>query len=216
MVWDWDDWNKIVSIIKPKETIYARKCEVKQLTQEECHQFFVDNHLQWDTMKNKNNIYIWLIYGWKLVEAISYGKPRYNKSYEWEVLRLCTSSHISVVGWASKIHKYFMDTVKPNSVMSYCDMSHFNGKVYEQLGFTLHKWNKPSRHWRYTWNDLPQSKQHFTDNQIFLRWFDQLVWAHFWTFWLWTSNDELFRQHGYVEIYDCWQATYIWNKPTEE
>ena len=38
------------------------------------------------------------------------GKPRYNKKYEWELLRLCTQGGLRVIGGASKLFKYFIKT----------------------------------------------------------------------------------------------------------
>ena len=234
-VFSWDDKEKIIYLLEDnKEKIYARKCEVKQITYEEAHQLFEAYHLQGDTQKNKNNLYIGLIYEWRLVMAISFGKPRYNKDYEWEILRLCTHKDYSIIWGASKIFKYFIELTNPNNVISYCDMGKFDWKVYEQMGFELLQWNFPSRHRWFRWITNPEKKKlekelwyeifipndkhiHFTDNQINLaRGFDQLLWKYFGVFGKWTRNDELLRKFNYVEVYDCWQATYIWHKEKEE
>jgi hypothetical protein len=62
-VFSWDDKEKILYLLEDnKEKIYARKCEVRQITYEEAHQLFEAYHLQGDTQKNKNNLYIGLIY----------------------------------------------------------------------------------------------------------------------------------------------------------
>ena len=205
MVRDWDDKNKIPYLLDDnKEVIYARKCEVKQIEYNDCHQFFEDYHLQWDTLKNKDNVYIWLYYDDELVECMSFWKPRYNKKYEWEILRLCSHKDYRVVGWADRIFKHFLSLINTNSVISYCDMSKFDWKVYEQLWFKLLKWNAPSKHW---YN--PKTTQHVTDNLLRQRWFDQLFWT---SYGKWTSNNELMKQAWFVEIYDCWQATFIRNK----
>lgn len=230
-VFDRDDKEKINYLLdKDKQSVYARKCEIRQLTYEECHDFFELYHLQWDTQKNRNNVYLWLTYEWKLIMVISFWRPRYNKNYEWEILRLCTHKDYSVVWWASKIFKHFINLVNPNSIISYCDMGKFDWKVYEQLGFKLLNWNNPSRHWRFIGISLSKKKQlekelwyeislptdkyiHLTDNQINLaRWFDQLLWKFFGAFGKWTRNDELLRKFGYVEIYDCGQSTFIWTR----
>lgn len=230
-----DNKEKILYLLEDnKEKIYARKCEVRQITYEEAHQLFEVYHLQGDTQKNKNNLYIGLIYEWRLVMAISFGKPRYNKDYEWEILRLCTHKDYSIIWGASKIFKYFIELTNPNNVISYCDMGKFDWKVYEQIGFELLQWNFPSRHRRFRWMTNPEKKKlekelwyeifipndkhiHFTDNQINLaRGFDQLLWNYFGKFGKWTRNDELLRKFNYVEVYDCWQATYVRHKEKEE
>lgn len=205
MVRDRDKMNDIINLIREdKISIWARECIVKQILYEDCDSFFEDNHLQWNTRKDKNNIYIWLYYGGKLVECMSFWKPRQNKNYEWEILRLCSHKDYRIVWWANKMFKFFLEIANTNSVISYCDMSKFDWKVYEQLWFKLLKWNKPSKHW---YN--PKLKQHITDWLVRQYWYDKLFKTNYWK---WFSNDELMRQSWYVEIYDCWQATFVYNK----
>lgn len=208
MVWDWDDVEKVIYLLEDnKENIYARKCEVKQIEYNDCHQFFEDYHLQWDTAKNKNNIYVWLYYNDNLVECMSFWKPRYNKNYEREILRLCSHKDYKVIWWANKIFKHFLEISNATSVISYCDMSKFDWWVYEQLWFKLLKWNKPSKHW-YNYKEI-DSKKHITDNLLRQHWYDKIFWENYGK---WTDNNDLMRQRGYVEIYDCWQSTFVWTK----
>lgn len=205
MVWDWDKKEDIANLLNDnKIVIWARKCNIMQISYEDCHLFLENNHIQWDTRKNKNNIYIWLFYNDKLIEVMSFWKPRQNKNYEREILRLCTLKWYSVIWGASKIFKFFIELTGANKIISYCDMSKFNWEVYLQLWFKLLKWNQPSKHW-YNW----KLKQHITDWLIRQYWYDKLFKTNYWK---WVSNDELMKQAWYVEIYDCWQATYIYNK----
>ena len=44
----------------------------------------------------------------ELIEVMTFGKPRYNKKYEWELLRLCTKFGYIVSGGANKLIKYFI------------------------------------------------------------------------------------------------------------
>ena len=69
---------------------------------------------------------------------MTFGKPRYNKNYEWELVRFC--SHFQVVGGAEKLFTYFRNRYKPKSIISYCDKSKFIGKVYTNLGFYIQKY----------------------------------------------------------------------------
>ena len=197
-IFDWDDKDKVVSLFKEKETIYARKCEVKEISKKEAREFLDDFHLQGST---KQLQYAYgLFYEDELVQVMTFGKPRYNKKYEYELLRLCTKSSYKVIGGASKILKYFEEQVNPESILSYCDLSKFNGGVYEELGFRLINQTSPARHW-YNY----KTKRHITDNLLRQRGFDQL---HKASFGKGTSNEELMREHGYVEIYDCGQLVF--------
>lgn len=216
-VFDWDDRNKIINLVNNnKETIYARKCSVKEITYEEAHKLFKAYHLQWDTKKNKYNMYIGLFYNWELIMAMSFGNARYNWKYEWEILRLCTHKDYSVIWWASKMLNHFLRLVACDSIISYCDMSKFDWSVYEQMWFKLLQRNSPSLHRWYTKQKIDWLPLHITNNLLNQRGFDQLLWKFFWKFGKWTKNEELMRAVWYVEIYDCWQATYVWHKEKEE
>jgi hypothetical protein len=138
---------------------------------------------------------------------MSFWKPRWNKKCEWEILRLCSHKDYRIVWWANRIFSHFLESTQANSVVSYCDMSKFDWKVYEQLWFKLLKWNSPTRH-RYNDKEA-EDKKHITDNLLRQHWYDQLFWEQHGK---WTSNEELMLQRGYVEIYDCGQATFVRNK----
>lgn len=199
-VWDWDDLDKIVSLISKKEKIFARKCCIKEL--EDVDEFLNENHLQ-GSCKGQS-VKIGLFYNDELVEVITFGKPRYNNNYEWELLRLCSKRGIEILGGASKLFKYFIKTRDPESVISYCDDSKFDGNIYSTLGFSKLKQNKPSAHW---YNLV--SKTHITDNMLRKHGFDRLVGRDIGEcYGKNTSNKDLMIEHGFVEIYDCGQSSY--------
>lgn len=202
---DWDDKTKIPYLIdEKKKKIWARECEIKELKYEEYNSFINDNHLQWNTTKNKKDVCVWLYYNSLLVECMLFGKPRYNKKYEREILRLCSHKDYIVVWGANKIFKHFLQMTWANSCISYCDLSKFSWWVYSELWFKLKKENPPAKHW-YNW----RTGQHITDNLLRERWFDQLFWTNYWK---WTDNEALMLDNWFVEIYDCWQLTFIFNK----
>lgn len=198
-IFDWDNWNKVISLLQSKSTVYARNCEVNEIKNKEVKEFLDLYHLQGST-KSLQHAY-GLFYKDELVEVMTFGKPRYNKNYEYELLRLCTKPEFKVIGGASKLLKHFEQQVKPSSIISYCDLSKFSGDVYEKLGFKLSNKTTPARHW---YN--PKTKRHISDNLLRQRGFDQLHNANFGKG---TSNEELMIEHGYVEIYDCGQLVFV-------
>lgn len=200
-VFDWDDKDKIINMFLPKSILYARQCEVKEISLKEANDFLNLYHLQNGLMKQ--DVCLGLFYNDSLVEVMTFGKPRYNKNYDYELLRLCTHKDYKVTGGTKKLFKYFLDNYKPNSIISYCDKSKFSGEVYTRLGFTLKGEAKPSRHWYNI-----KEKKHITDNLLRQRGFDQLFGTNYGKG---TSNDELMLEHNFVEVYDCGQSTYIWN-----
>jgi len=198
-IFDWDVGDKIISLIKPKETIYARECEIKFV--DNIDEFLNINHIQ-GTCKGQT-IKIGLYYNNILVEVMTFGKPRYNKNYEYELLRLCTDNNYVVIGGANKIFQYFLKTYNPKSIISYCDMAKFSGKVYDILGFKLKRKNQPTKHW---YNK--KLKLHYTDTFIRQHGVDQIFKTSYGKN---TSNDELMRSMGFLEVYDCGQNTYVYN-----
>lgn len=200
-VWDWDDIDKVIHLLQKRKTIRANKCNIQEISQKDANQFLENNHLQGKCRGNK--VSIGLFFEEELIGVMTYGKPRYNKNYEWELLRLCFKNELNVTGGTQKMFKYFIENYKPISILSYCDTSKFSGDIYEKLGFQFIQ-SKPSRHWFHL-----KTKQHITDNMLRLKGFDNIFETNFGKG---TSNDELMRQHNFIEIYDSGQTTYGWHK----
>lgn len=204
-VFDWDDTDKVVRLLKSRETVYARKCVVKVVDYRDTNEYLSSNHLQ-GTCKGQE-IRLGLYYNNQLVSLMSFGKSRFNKNYEYELLRYCASHN--VIGGAEKLFKYFADNYKPKSIVSYCDTSKFSGKVYDVLGFKFVKTNSPRKHWY-----SKKEKRHITDGLLIRQGYDRLFKENHGKG---TSNEELILARGYLPVYDCGQSTYIWenNKNVE-
>lgn len=71
----------------------------------------------------------------ELVGLMTFGKPRFNNNFEWELIRLCYKTGTIVIGGTEKLFKYFLNNYKPKSIISYCDISKFDGNTYLKLGF---------------------------------------------------------------------------------
>lgn len=203
-VFDWDDVPLLLSHLQLKHPIAARKCTVKEVSKEDTDIFLHQHHLQ-GTCKSQT-VRLGLYLDSQLIQLMTFGKPRYNKKYQWELLRLCTQPGFAVIGGAKKLFNCFEKQYQPTTIISYCDLSKFEGTVYEKLGTNLLRQAAPSKHW---YN--PKTKQHITDNLLRQRGFDQLLGKQFGCYGKGTSNEELMRQHGFVEIYDCGQASFEWH-----
>ena len=197
-IFDWDDKEKIINMLKPKQSIYARNCKIKEVDNSECDKFLNDYHLQ-NTCKGQT-IRLGLYYNDKLFQIMTFGKPRYNKNYEYELLRLCTKSEYKIIGGAEKLFKYFTNTYNPKSIISYCDKAKFTGQVYNRLGMTLKKVTSPNCHWS-------KYNMHITNNLLLQRGYDQIFKTNYGKG---TSNKDLMIENGWKEIYDCGQAVYEW------
>jgi hypothetical protein len=204
-IFDWDDQEKIVRMLLRKKRVFARKCEITEITQREANAFLNQYHLQGGA--KMQTVCLALKSEGQVMEIMTFGKPRFNKHYQWELIRLCTQTGYLVIGGAERLFKHFLEKYSPDSIISYCDAAKFSGHVYKNLGFTLKSEGAPSRHWF-----SPDLNMHITDNGLRMKGFDKLLGNRFGTFGKGTSNDTLMRTHGFVEVYDAGQAVFTWNK----
>ena len=201
MVWDWDDWEKIIQLLIDSSPLYARKCEIKDVNIGELSKFLNSYHLQGNCKGQKINL--GLYFENNLIEVMTFGKPRYNKNFEYELMRLCSNPQYHVIGGSEKLFKYFIDKYEPKSVISYCERSKFTGAVYEKLGFKLHDRNiQPSKHWS-------KNKDHITNNLLLKRGYDQIFGTHYGKG---VSNEQLMLENGWLPVFDCGQARFDWRK----
>ena len=50
---------------------------------------------------------------------MTFGKPRFNKNYEWELIRYSSLLNQRVLGGASKLLKRFINDHKPKNIISF-------------------------------------------------------------------------------------------------
>lgn len=194
-IFDWEDPVKVLSLLIPRQRIYARKCEVRKIDQTTANKFLNEHHIQGGA--RLQTYCLGLYYEDALVSVMTFGNPRYNKKYEWELIRYCST--YDVIGGANKLWAHFIADVNPQSVISYCDFSKFNGDTYLKLGMK-YKSISIGKHW-YNLN----TGDHITDNFLRQRGFDQIFHTNYGKG---TSNEELMLESGYVEVYDCGQITF--------
>lgn len=112
--------------------IFARKCNIKEVSSLEKKHFLLDNHIQGDC---RSSINLGLYYKDELVSLMTFDKPRMNFSFEWELVRFCSRKGTNVIGGANKLFNFFIQNYQPVSVLSYSDKAKTKGKLYEKLGF---------------------------------------------------------------------------------
>lgn len=205
-IFDWEEPTKIINLLADKQSIiYGRSCEVVELDKKVADDFLIKYHLQGTA---KAAIKLGLIYNNELVSMMTFGAPRYNKNYQYELIRYCSTA--KVIGGAEKLFKAFVAKYSPDSVISYCDLSKFSGATYIKLGFELLRKATPSKHWYNI-----KTKEHYTDALLRKQGFSRLVHGcdakddiNLPT----NNNRDLMISAGFVEVYDCGQATYTWKK----
>lgn len=203
--YEWKNEHKrhlIENLLKTKlglnEKIYARNTEVKQVSLAEASKFTNENHLQghvnFDTAFG-------LYYNDVLVEVMTFGFPRFSADNDVELLRLCTKVGYTVVGGANKLFKHFLVSAKNVSIISYCNLAKFNGKVYKQLGMTYDGITQPN--YVYVNNqDLLDVKSRYQCQKkklIELGWGTEEQ-----------TETDIMLANNYSKIYDCGNARYIY------
>ena len=64
-----------------------------------------------------------------------------------ELVRFCSKLGTNVIGGASKLFKYFIRKYEYDYIVSYSDISFFNGVLYERLNFNLNGVTPPNYWW---------------------------------------------------------------------
>ena len=121
-----------------KERIYARKCEVLEISSKECAKFLEENHIQ---RKTKTNIRLGLFHNNSLIGVMTFSThsklsgDKKSHENEWELSRFCTKLNTQVVGGADKLLKYFINQYNPKYIVSFSSNDISNGSLYKRLGF---------------------------------------------------------------------------------
>ena len=137
-IFETEDLDLWLSVINSKlglnNKIFARKCIIKELESKETVDFLNENHLQGFCNAKIN---VGLFYEDELVSVMTFSKPRFNKKYEYELIRFASKRNYTVIGGASKLWKYFVNKYNPKSVITYANRRFSNGDLYHKLGFTF-------------------------------------------------------------------------------
>ena len=171
------------------KNVFARKCEVREVPNDEYRKFLMDYHLQgYVSAKIKLGLY----FEDELISLMSFGVPRYAPSYEYELARYCSKSGYNIAGGASKIFKHFLNNYEFTSMICYSDMMLGDGNFYESLGFIREKDTGPGFQWYYSETKTIHNRRGFWKHQLpkKLKKFDENLSAH--------NN---LRANGYYKIF---------------
>ena len=170
--------------------IFARKCIIKEISYLDSKNFLEENHLQGSCLSKIN---IGLFYNNELVSLMTFGKSRFNKNYDWELLRFCNKLNTSVIGGASKLLKYFRNNYK-GSIISYANKRWSNGNLYKKLGFNLVRETEPNYFYFLPNENILYNRILFQKHKLKskLKIFDENL----------TETQNMYN-NGYRKIYDC-------------
>jgi len=201
-IWE-DDWiNKkdiVKSIIKNRlcttsDKIYARKCKIGVVSNSISNKFLNENHIQGGT---NASVCLSLTYNGDIVSIMTFGSRRMNSILTFELIRFCNIINTTVVGGASRIFKYFIKNYDHNEIISYSDVSMFDGGLYENLGFK----NDGKTSLNYYWTDLFKRYHRFNFNKkkLIKMGYDPNM-----------TEDSIMRSIGYYKIWSCGQIRWVY------
>jgi hypothetical protein len=180
------------------KTIYARKCEVKEISSSQCSEFVDKYHYQ-GKIQTKHRY--GLFYENELLAAMTFNKSRYNGGYDFEISRYCVKHGYNIPGNASKLLNFFTNRMGKVSIISYNDIRMGGGVVYEKIGLNRLE-DSPCGFFWYKDKNL-YNRRAFWKNMLpkKLENFDPNISAH--------NN---MRNNGYIKVFDLGQSVYILNK----
>jgi hypothetical protein len=197
-------WKSIIrNKLGKSNKIYARKCEIREVSNNISKSFLENNHLQGNAPASvRYGLYQKDI----LVALMTFGKSRFNKKIDWELIRYCNMLDNSVVGGASRLFKHFLKN-NTGSIISYADRRHSQGGLYENLGFEFSHNSDPNYY--YYKNKQPyilESRQKYQKHKLktMLENFDPNQ----------TESENMYK-HGYRKIYDCGNQVWVYERLTQ-
>jgi hypothetical protein len=140
--------NRIINLLnKTDNKIYARNCQIVELTGRDKSEYLNSNHLQGN---DKSSIYFGLSHEGKIVSIMTFGKLRkvlgnkINNKNEYELYRYCSNN---VIGGFTKLLNYFIKKYSPNKIITYANRNWSPSDdycFYSKVGFTYVGDTKPN------------------------------------------------------------------------
>lgn len=202
------DWNNTREICKSiissnlniyQRVVYGRNTAIVKVNKEIESDFLFNNHIQGHV---RSVACYGLMIDNELVSIMSFGAPRFNGNYQWELLRFCNKLHTKVIGGASKLFKAFILEYAPQSIISNCHRHLFSGDIYSVLGFTFSHYSKPSYYYTKDYR-IMFNRMKFQKHKLpaLLQTFDPEK-----TEW------ENMMDNGWDRIWDCGNSVWVWEK----
>ena len=203
-LWHFFDWDvqenleiiksKIVNKLNRSFRIYSRKLKIAIISDSDKTKFLNENHLQ-GSCSSKINLGL-VNNDNELLSIMTFGKSRFNKNYNWELLRFCSKINTSVIGGASKLLTFFRKhhMLTTDTLISYCNLRFSIGNVYTAIGFEYMHSSPPN--YMYV---TKSGKNAGSRNQ----WQKHLLSEKLELFDPELSANENMKQNGYFRIWDC-------------
>ena len=185
--------SRLLNLIgKTPNKIYARKCEIREISYKESSKFLETNHIQGNVVSKYR---IGLFYNNELVSLMTFGGLRRNlgstsEEGKYELLRFCNKLNTTIIGGASKLLFYFEKTYKPKEIISYADRRWSEGNLYKQLKFEFVSNSSPN--YFYINNNKRENRFKYRKSELIKIGFDKNK-----------TEKQIMEEEGFYRIYDC-------------
>ena len=194
--YEWEDpakKAKILGLLKDilmdgaSRVVYARKTVVKEVPPGEKKAFLDAYHLQGN---DRASVCYGIYDGDELLSVMSFCKPRFSKTADWEVSRYCSKQGVRVLGGAGKLFSRFVEEKASagQKIISYSDISKTKGGLYGKLGFSLDHISKPNYVW---WKKKEEIKSRYSCQM--------------------KNEDKIMHEQGYKRIFDSGNKVWVYS-----
>lgn len=198
-VWDWDDWDKVIDLIAPKIVLSSEDMSIYRLTPEVTNQFLNENDIH-RTCRGQL-VSFGLVKDEQVYQVMTFGKPKYDHSYNVQMMRMCTKRGFEITGGFDRLSHFASADYGLSRIIAYCDRSKYTGQEHEQLGMKLARVTPPQLVWS-------KDKKKITANLLRVHGYDQLFGT---THESDQSDDQLMLSNGWLPVYDCGQHVYVFD-----
>jgi len=151
-----DEWRYKKEIVKARlkhilgvnniERIYARKCQIQEISIQDKNKFLDKYHLQG---KDQSQIKLGAYFNNELISVMTFSKGKISKGSKpkngiWELNRFCSIDKYHIIGIAGKLLSHFKKNYEWKEIFSYSDRRWSDGNLYNQLGFQFKYFTEPS------------------------------------------------------------------------
>lgn len=194
------------SVGKITRKIYARKCEIVELSNSDSEKFLSKYHIQ-------GSIYGQYKYGLKfknrLVAVMTFNKGRHATGHhisegKYELGRYCTVANFKVIGGAGKLFKHFIKNINPEEIYSYSDKRWNSGGLYETIGMTYVKDTVPNYYYTKTFRER-LSRVMYQKHML----------TRFPSYDVSLTEEEIMKREKYYRTWDCGSKLFTWKNPTQ-
>lgn len=180
--------------------VFARQCTLEHLTKKTCDDFLEKVHMQGTCA---SSVRLGLRYKENLVAVMTFGRPRFNKGHNWELLRFCSQLNTSIVGGAGKLFAGFKKQYlkEGDNIISYANKNWSNGDLYLKLGFS-YLYDSPPNYFWYDKNLNRFSRYQTQKHKLKSLLGDKFVETK--------TETENMQDSGYHQVFDCGSSVFTY------